>query len=170
MKPLAASGYIVSGGGVAPFASEVVSEVILQGEQALFLSHLKEEYARRSKKMTLLLQDADVGFEVHREVTGGYFTWVRLPDDLHAEKLLREKGEEFGVSYLPGSRCDPAQTGLYDSSLQEGFITSSNMNIWPGSLARIALYATVFGSLDSSSFSPSSSSSLNSSKPPMYPA
>ena len=37
-------GYIVSGGGVAPFASEIVAEVIKSGQQQAHLDHLREVY------------------------------------------------------------------------------------------------------------------------------
>jgi len=98
LEPLASSGYVVSGGGVAPFASEVIAEAVAAGDQDVFLDHLRVEYARRAGMLHGIISEAGLGLEIEAGPTGGYFAWIKLPPGIHAAELLSSQG---GVSFLP---------------------------------------------------------------------
>ena len=100
---VAERGYLVSGGGVAPFVSEVVAEVLSSGAQNEVLDSLCADYAAKSSALVDALH-AEGLFEVEAPPDGGYFMWVKLPDGVSADALL-PVAEAHGVVFLPGTRC-----------------------------------------------------------------
>jgi 2-aminoadipate transaminase len=102
---LAARSYLVSGGGVAPFASLVVLEALLSGGQDAHLARLTAAYARRCAVLCDALSAAagDAGWSFVQP-QGGYFVWLRLPADVAADALLAA-AKARGVAVLPGARC-----------------------------------------------------------------
>ena len=137
LQLLAASGYVVSGGGVAPFTSEVIAEALLVGDQDAFLEHLTGEYSRRAGLLHRLLTEAGVGLEMG-PATGGYFTWVKLPAGLTATKALA-LGEEYGVSFLPGGRCDASGCGDFDGYVRLCFAYLDDEELRVGAGRLVAL-------------------------------
>ena len=109
LKRIAARGYLISGGGVAPYVSEVVSELLESGEQAAHVAELCARYkascsalchAMREKNRTRGRQMFDFV-----EPTGGYFCWVRIDGYDGGSDALLAAAERNGVSFLPGHRC-----------------------------------------------------------------
>lgn len=99
---IAQDGVLVSGGGAAAFASEVVAEVLASGQQDAFLAHLRVAYRDGCDAICDAL-DAAKCFRFHRP-QGGYFVWVQLPHGVTADALL-PLAMARGVTFLPGSRC-----------------------------------------------------------------
>ena len=104
------SGYLTSGGGVAPFASELVAHAIASRAQDAHLAAQRAALAARARALVAALGEA----RVYATPRGGYFAWVRVPRAL-SDALARDAGAfatRFGVRVLPGARCDP--TGAED--------------------------------------------------------
>ena len=103
---ITARGYLVSGGSVAPFASEVVSELLVaDGQAAQLLTTLIADYSHCASVMCDALRRAGC-FELLAPPRGGFFVWVGLPADLTAAQLL-PIAERHGVVFLPGHVCAP---------------------------------------------------------------
>eukprot|EP00927_Polykrikos_kofoidii_P017045 TRINITY_DN1773_c0_g1_i3.p1 TRINITY_DN1773_c0_g1~~TRINITY_DN1773_c0_g1_i3.p1 ORF type:complete len:382 (-),score=65.09 TRINITY_DN1773_c0_g1_i3:74-1219(-) len=103
LKQIATRGYMFSGGGLAPYVSQVVAELLDGGEQDAELRRLCATYAASASVLceALRAEPALFKFEAPK---GGYFVWVQLPEGVDAEELL-PLAEKNGVIFLPGSRC-----------------------------------------------------------------
>lgn len=112
---IAQDGVIVSGGGTAAFASEIVVDVIMSGDQDLVLRELCSEYEKGCDALCGALEAADC-FRFHRPC-GGYFVWVELPDGVTATQL-KPLALKRGVSFLPGDRCAIDETSTFDRNLR----------------------------------------------------
>ena len=125
-------GYITSGGSVAPFASEIVSEMLGHAggrdggggdgggdswrgcEQDEVLRDLCADYRVSCEAVCDELERAASGFVFERP-SGGFFVWVRLPAGVSATALLPVAEQRHGVAFLPGPVCAPdAEEGAYD--------------------------------------------------------
>jgi len=137
-------GYVVSGGSVAPFVSEVVAEM-LEPEAALkhqlcgassrkksieacgdgdnfdgecsahvHLQRLIHDYCLSCDVLVRALKKSAGELELVAEPSGGFFAWVRLPQGLSADRLL-PIAERYGVVFLPGRACAPScPPGTFD--------------------------------------------------------
>lgn len=102
LRTVTGSGLLDSGGGLNPFTSHVVRVVLEEERLAPHIAWLQEVYARRAALMDEALK-THLGDQVHyRAPQGGFFFWVRLPQDVDARELLGE-AQEQGVAYQPGS-------------------------------------------------------------------
>ncbi len=106
MERLINNGLIFSGGGLNPFTSAIVQSVIELGLQAKQLSHLKKVYLQRKNALNSALRENLRDSVSFVEPGGGFFTWLRLPQDLDAEKLLPE-ANKHNVNFPPGSNFSP---------------------------------------------------------------
>ena len=102
---LANRAYLVSGGGVAPFSSLVVLEAMRSGGLQQHLSFLCQTYARRCAVLCDALRAAarNTGW-TFVQPSGGYFVWLRLPDDVGALALVAA-AKARRVAVLAGLRC-----------------------------------------------------------------
>jgi hypothetical protein len=74
-------GHLISGGGVAPFLSEIVAEVIKSGGLEAHLKHLQEAYRARCEVLCDAIrapENAACGWTLATAPAGGYFAWVRV--------------------------------------------------------------------------------------------
>lgn len=110
MERLVKNGLIFSGGGLNPFTSAIVQSAIELDLQAKQLSHLKQVYSQRKNALNSALRENLGDLVSFVEPGGGFFTWLRLPQGLDAEKLLPE-ANKHDVNFLPGSNFSP-QRGL----------------------------------------------------------
>jgi DNA-binding transcriptional MocR family regulator len=86
---LAASGLVLSGGGLNPATSALVTEVIRSGDLTSHVEFLCAEYRRRVDVMDRTLRATmPEGVTWHRP-DGGYFFWLRLPDGTDGAELRR---------------------------------------------------------------------------------
>ncbi|EGB12321.1 hypothetical protein AURANDRAFT_70708 [Aureococcus anophagefferens] len=102
---LAARGYVDSGGGVAPLASEIATRVVASGDLDAHLDGARAAYAARCAALLAELDAAADVFEPLARPTGGFFVWVRLKRGLSAKTLLARASRD--VVFLPGGACDP---------------------------------------------------------------
>jgi DNA-binding transcriptional MocR family regulator len=99
LQKLTGCGLLDSGGGLAPFPSAVVREVVESGGLEANIAKLKAIYTERLRFMDAALRRALPGAE-YALPEGGYFFWVRLPGvDTSA---LRERARARQVDLRPG--------------------------------------------------------------------
>ena len=107
LAKVAARGYVVSGGTVAPFVSEIVNELIKPGGGLIeHLQTLNADYKKGAAALCEALQKHPDCFELLSQPRGGFFAWVELPEGISAQALL-PVAEKHGVVFLPGPVCAP---------------------------------------------------------------
>ena len=106
MNKLKTNGLIYSGGGLNPFTSAIVQSVIELGLQQKQLSYLKEVYQSRKNALNAALRENLPESISFAEPGGGFFTWLALPQNIDAEKLLPE-AHRHDVGFAPGSLFSP---------------------------------------------------------------
>jgi DNA-binding transcriptional MocR family regulator len=86
IKQFVACGLLDSGGGLNPFTSAIVAEVIGSGRLKKNITRLKDVYGARVKIMDEALRQylPELSYTVPH---GGYFFWARLPDGMDAASL-----------------------------------------------------------------------------------
>jgi 2-aminoadipate transaminase len=111
IRQLAGCGLVDSGGGLNPFTSAIVCNILESGGLDRNIARLAEAYAERIKVMDAALRRhlPRVDYAVPQ---GGYFFWLRLPDNVDALALQR-RAEPFKVDFRPGVRFS-SQDGLHD--------------------------------------------------------
>jgi len=103
------SGLLDSGGGLNPFTSGLVRSVLELDLQRPYLAELRAAYRQRIAAMDAALQRY-LPAATYAVPQGGYFFWVRLPEDVDAAALL-PRANELKVGYRPGIRFS-SQGGL----------------------------------------------------------
>lgn len=96
---IAASGFLHSGGGLNPFTSALVGELLESGRFSQHVAQLRGAYAQRAGALMDGLRSHAPELEF-AEPDGGYFVWARLPNADPAR--LRELAREHGTDYAPG--------------------------------------------------------------------
>jgi DNA-binding transcriptional MocR family regulator len=103
IQRLSSAGYVISGGGLNPFASAMVRTVLEEGWQHEYLQELRQIYQARIEVM-------DAGLRQHfpKEVQyikpgGGYFFWLRFPEQVDTNRFLAP-AEAKQVGFRPGSK------------------------------------------------------------------
>jgi DNA-binding transcriptional MocR family regulator len=104
IERLVHSGLLDSGGGLNPFTSAMVRSAIELGIQDEHLAHLKTIYRRRIVTMCTALRQHLPASVTFTEPDGGFFVWLRLPEDIDAEALFDDAcrhnvGFEPGISF-----------------------------------------------------------------------
>jgi 2-aminoadipate transaminase len=102
IQKMAGSGLLISGGGFNPFVSEVVNSFIYLGLLEANIQHLKKIYSQRITVFCDELQThlpRQASFKVPE---GGYFVWVRFPDDIDT-KSFRKSAQKQNVDFHSGS-------------------------------------------------------------------
>jgi len=120
IDPLVRSGFLDSGGGLAPLTSALLRSAIDDGSLEAHIDHLRAEYrARRDALLEVLAgpEGRRRGVSVSSP-TGGYFVWATLPEDLSAAELL-STAREAGVGFVPGGRFSAADG--FENSLRISF-------------------------------------------------
>lgn len=94
-------GLLDSGGGLNPFTSAIVRGVIETGGLENNIKQLTDIYRSRLHVMNSSLRQhvPDVEYIVPG---GGYFFWLRLPEEVDA-KVLRQNASMFKVDFRPGT-------------------------------------------------------------------
>jgi 2-aminoadipate transaminase len=97
---LVTSGLLDSGGGMNPFTSAIVRDLIESGNLDIHLQKLISTYRQRLTKMDSLLTKhlPAVNYTVPQ---GGYFFWVRFPEPINAVEF-RKKAKLLNVDVRPG--------------------------------------------------------------------
>ena len=100
LEPMVNSGMLDSGGGLNPFASAIVCSVIELGLQHVYLGHLKTHYQQCAATLSGALHRRlpSISFI---EPGGGFFVWLRFPDEVDTEALLVQ-ARQHNVGFEPG--------------------------------------------------------------------
>ena len=109
IERLVTCGLLDSGGGMNPFTSAIVRDILENGELEKHILSLKATYRARLAAMDAALRRYLPGAR-YTIPQGGYFFWLRLPRDADAEELLT-KANKFKVGFRPGVRFS-SQGGL----------------------------------------------------------
>jgi len=106
---LVTCGLLDSGGGLNPFTSAIVRDVIESGGLEKNIGRLKQIYREQLSVMDEALRRhlPEVKYEAPN---GGYFFWVRLPDEMDTTEF-RSKAKPFNVDIRQGALFS-SQSGL----------------------------------------------------------
>eukprot|EP00980_Cylindrotheca_fusiformis_P018693 scaffold6226_cov118-Cylindrotheca_fusiformis.AAC.7 len=136
IKILEETGYIVSGGGLNPFTSTIVTNYIRSGKQQDLIQHLNDVYRQRCQKMTdaleLHLKAIPVTVEhilqpvvsqpCYVRVTGGFFLWLRFPTQwkINTKEFLKTCLErEESVSFFAGHNFSLGSSLVEDTTTSD---------------------------------------------------
>ena len=108
VQSIAHHGYIQSQGGLAPFVGDLIMcRALVDRIVENFLKKLNAEYANRARKICTILQEDERIVLPNGCPTGGYFLWVKFPQDVDSEEFLKfcvDQGTD--VRFRPGALCD----------------------------------------------------------------
>jgi 2-aminoadipate transaminase len=110
IKPLISNGLMDSGGGLNPFTSAIVLELLNAGDLEKNIANLVATYRSRLAAMDAALH-RELPQAIFKTPQGGFFFWVRLPGLDGGE--LREKAREFNVGFRQGALFS-SQGGMRD--------------------------------------------------------
>jgi 2-aminoadipate transaminase len=110
IKRLVTSGLLDSGGGLNPFTSAIVREMLEAGDLDRNISRLIAAYRSRLAAMASALRQ-ELPQALFETPQGGFFFWVRLPGVDAGQ--LQQKTLEFKVGFRPGIRFS-SQDGKRD--------------------------------------------------------
>ena len=100
-------GPIQSGGGLNPFTGSIVQSAIELGLQDEYLTYLKTTFTKRLTAMDAALSSLPLSYN---KPNGGYFMWLKLPDDVSANDLHKAALKE-SLNFHVGSKFS-SQGGL----------------------------------------------------------
>jgi len=116
IRRMVASGAIQSGGGLNPFPSAVVAEMLRSGDAQRHVATVRQAYTASSAVLCDAL-DAELtpvlgadGFRYVRP-TGGFFVFVRLARAVDTEVLLQTYAKEEGVVFFAGRHFASGMAG-----------------------------------------------------------
>ena len=106
---LVTCGLLDSGGGLNPFTSAIVQNIVESGNLEKHINRLIEIYRARLNFMDSSLRKhlPQLTYSVPR---GGYFFWAKLPEGMDASEL-RQKSKDFKVDIRQGALFS-SQNGL----------------------------------------------------------
>ncbi len=133
---LVKSGLLESGGGLNPFTSKLVQSVLELGLQLDHLRNLKTVYGHRMAFLSAALQRHLGSSASFREPHGGFFIWLRLPEQIDAEALLSKAGQH-NVGFQPGVRFSSRQSLKNYARLSFSFYDTPELETAAGRLADI---------------------------------
>lgn len=108
LRRLTDSGLLQSGGGLNPFTSKLVQSALELGLQRDHLAHLKSVYGQRMAFLSDALRRHLGGSASFRKPSGGFFIWLRLPEQTDAEACL-SKARQHHVGFQPGVKFSSRQ-------------------------------------------------------------
>jgi 2-aminoadipate transaminase len=89
------------------FNQMVAYEAAKDGFLEQHIAYLRQQYRERRDLMLALVEEMFPPTVTWTRPEGGLFLWVRLPDHVDAEVLLRHAVAEHGVAYVPGRPFHP---------------------------------------------------------------
>ena len=101
IQALLSCGLLDSGGGLNPFTSAIVRQIVESNELEHNIKKLRSVYTSRSNAVEHALTTYRSEFDFQKP-EGGYFYWVKLTGGADAQRLLYQ-AENVGVSFRPGS-------------------------------------------------------------------
>jgi DNA-binding transcriptional MocR family regulator len=103
VRRLQGRGYVTSGGGLNPVGAALAQSCLELDLLRPFVAKLRAEYGCRCRALLTAVRKHLPEVEIQVEPQGGYFVWLRFPDEVRVDHLLEHCGD-FAVSLMPGSR------------------------------------------------------------------
>ncbi len=126
---LADSGLVVSGGGLNPIPSRLVTEVIASGDLDANITSLCREYDKRVTVMHQALEAHMPDGVRWMRPRGGYFFWLEVPEGVDASRV-RAAAREEEVDFREGSLF--SAVGSLDRYLRLSFAYYREPDIFEG--------------------------------------
>jgi DNA-binding transcriptional MocR family regulator len=101
IRRMTRSGLLLSGGGMNPFTSAIVQSAVELGLQREHLDRLIGIYRQRAFDLEAALNETLSTSTTFIAPGGGFFFWLRLPEDLDAA-AVRDTAKRSGVNFQPG--------------------------------------------------------------------
>jgi DNA-binding transcriptional MocR family regulator len=101
IERFATSGLLDSGGGLNPFTSAIVREVIESGGLERHIGELRSRYQDQAKRMDETLR-RHLPEATYAIPLGGYFYWLQFPKHIDTSEL-RKQASAFNVDFRPGA-------------------------------------------------------------------
>ena len=105
ISAVARRGYVISGGGCAPFAEQIVSRVLESGDADAHLDAMRQRCWSRCDALLGALDDAADVLRPLCRPTGGFFVWVEILVEGVTAARLRDECADV-VAFLVGDACD----------------------------------------------------------------
>jgi DNA-binding transcriptional MocR family regulator len=112
LKPLISRAVVDSGGSLNHFTSGLVRSVLELGLQDQHLAQLKRTYQQRLEALDSALREHLPNTITYRKPEGGFFFWLRLPEEMDAKTLLAE-AKKHDVGFKIGTNFS-SQQGLHN--------------------------------------------------------
>ena len=100
MEKLTSCGLLDSGGGMNPFTSAIIHELIEAGDLEKNIALLQKTYQSRLNVMDTALKEMLPSVE-YTLPQGGFFFWLRIQGQNTTE--LRQRAKDFKVDFRPGA-------------------------------------------------------------------
>jgi len=110
LKPLIGCGMVDSGGCLNHFTSGVMRSAIELGLLDQHLAHLRHTYHQRIIALNAALQQHLPDWITYTEPPGGFFLWLRLPEEMDSQSLI-SKADQNEVHFQHGINFS-SQQGL----------------------------------------------------------
>lgn len=120
LERFAASGLIVSGGGLNPVAGYAATSAMTSGWLDQHLLTLRTTYARRIAMVSAILHEQLGSFISFDQPMGGYFFWLRLPDHIDGA-AVRAVCQQHHVDVRHGALFSPADGSGFSNYLRISF-------------------------------------------------
>ena len=104
LKEVVNSGVLFSSGGMNPFVSALVQNLIELGLLDKYIKHLKIEYLQRMNTLASSLEKHLAKYVEFNKSIGGYYIWAKLKNKV-SSVILEETAKKYKVSIMPGSFC-----------------------------------------------------------------
>jgi DNA-binding transcriptional MocR family regulator len=101
IKRFIVCGLLDSGGGMNPFTSAMIRDVIESGGLEKHIGRLRHIYQDQASAMAEALR-LHLPEAVYNIPQGGYFFWLRLPNQINTREL-RKQASVFKVDFRPGA-------------------------------------------------------------------
>jgi len=98
------SGQLDSSGALNPFVSAIVHSAIELGIQQSHLTTVRAALKAGCHRLCEKLKEHLPDYVHFTQPIGGYFVWMRMPDNFDAEQLLPLAREKHKVAFQPGIR------------------------------------------------------------------
>jgi len=94
---------LLSGGGMSSQTSYVLAEALRNGDVDKHVQELRILHRARMNAVTGVVDQmlGEYGVTITHPA-GGYFLWVKLPDNITAESVLKYSSQELQVTFVPG--------------------------------------------------------------------
>jgi len=136
LRRLVKSGLLESGGGLNPFTSKLVQSALELGLQLDHLNNLKTVYGKRMSFLSDALRRHLGSSASFSEPNGGFFIWLRLPEQIDAEALLSE-ARQHNVGFQPGIKFSSRQNHKNYIRLCFSFYDTPELETAAGRLADV---------------------------------